>query len=84
MVEIKFLDEEACCLREADVIRVRKGKRLLAEVWHDALGRIGKAKMAAVLVGGRRKLWADDVTGSLYEQESLRCLSSSALSVRFL
>jgi len=82
MVKIKALSEEGACLREIDILRLGKAKKKLAVIWHDELGKLGKARVVDVLVNGRRLL-ADAKTGSLFCPESLRCLTSVELSIRY-
>jgi HD superfamily phosphohydrolase YqeK len=82
MVEIKVLSEEGACLREIDILRLGTAKKKLAAIWHDVCGKLGKARIVEVLVKGR-KLLADAKTGSLFCPDSLRCLSSVELSIRY-
>ena len=76
MIQVKALGEEAMCLRMEDMKKLpKKGKTY--RVFHDKLGLIGKAKTCLVEVENRDNevFIADIETGSLYNQETMRCLT---------
>ena len=78
MIEIKVLSPDAMCLRYQDLAKLpKRGKTY--EVHHDAYGLIGKAKVVPVEVEskGYEVYLADTQTGSLYNPETMRCLTGA-------
>lgn len=81
-IELKLMSEDGACLREIDVPKLKAAQKTKGEIWHDVLGRLGRAQIVDVEIDGR-PLLADAETGSLYHPDSLRCLTSVELSIRY-
>lgn len=69
------------CVDSIDISKLKGGKTF--SVYHRDLGNIGKAKICQITIEGSDKTHlADTVTGTLYDVETLKCLSSDALSLK--
>lgn len=76
MIEIKFLADEAMCLAERDLSKIRTKKATRYDAIHDQFGNIGAVKAVPVFVEScGESYWADTTTGSLYGMNDLRCLT---------
>lgn len=75
MIELKHLAEYGnLCISERDINKLKGGKTY--KVYHDKLGLQGKSKMVEVYVEKTNKNYlADSITGSLYDIDTLRCLT---------
>ena len=77
MIELKVLADEAMCVREQDMNKLKSAKAKKFKVFHDELGEIGKADIVTIEVEDLyyANYYADVKTGSLYDIETLRCLT---------
>lgn len=77
MIEIKSLSLDALCVPEKDMHKLKGDKAKKYKVFHDELGQIGKADIVTIEVEDMyyANYYADVKTGSLYDIETLRCLT---------
>ncbi len=77
MIQLKVLSGEALCTREQDVPKLKSNHFQTFDVHHDALGNIGTAKIVHVEVESMddEVFYADMNTGSLYDMDTMRCLT---------
>ena len=81
VIEVKKVSPEATCLDSKDILRV-KGKALKSDikmyrVYSSTIGLVGKAKTCLVKIEDldNKTYIADMDTGSLYDVETMRCLT---------
>lgn len=77
MIELKRLAFDAMCIDERNIHLLKKIKGRKYEVHHATMGKIGIAEVVPVEIEDldNRVFLADKVTGSLYDEESLKCYS---------
>ena len=75
MIELKHLAEYGnMCVSERDINKLKGGKTY--KVYHDKLGLQGKSKIVQVYIEDKDTTYlADSITGSLYDIDTLRCLT---------
>ncbi len=75
MISIKVLADEAMCIREQDMPKLRVKNAKQYSIVHDLLGTIGKSKFTMVEVEKpiKKQFLADITTGSLYDIDTMRC-----------
>ena len=75
MIELKHLAEDGnLCIGERDTYKLKGGKT--KNVYHDKLGFLGKSKIVQVYIEDKDTTYlADTTTGSLYDIDTLRCLT---------
>ncbi len=75
MIELKHLAEDGnMCISERDINKLKGGKTY--KVYHEELGLQGKSKIVKVHIEDKDTIYlADTTTGSLYDIDTLRCLT---------
>lgn len=79
MIEIQRLAFESMCIDELHMVKLKNGAKKTYDVIHDTLGKIGKAVCTMVEVKSMdyRVFLADVSTGSLYDPDTMRCMSGA-------
>lgn len=75
------LSAEARCIQDKDMAAVRARPTLHSFVVSDHLGLLGPAQIAVVETS-KDSYYADQTTGSLYDMQTLRCITSASLRLR--
>lgn len=75
------LSAESRCVQNKDMAAVQARPTLHSFVVSDHLGLLGPAQIAVVETR-KDSYYADQTTGSLYDMQTLRCLTSAQLHLR--
>ena len=76
MITILNLTDDALCVPERFMGKLKSGKGKTYKVLHDTMGVIGKAVVTMIWVeDGDKTYLADKQTGSCYDTETLLCMT---------